>query len=328
MKSLIILSILIFSTSAFTEVEGLISWRPNDSYPKIILPKVKGKDKETSVITYIQNIYKNSDLVKLVENSGIHISKLTAKNIEVINLKKLKFNYQSQFLLMANSFKDLKPSPSGNYNIVKSINDNGAGSYLLPVASDIGLTEVEGHEFREIIKNTFDALITVGDNEPHPRLVGQRISISYQGDLNRTRDISSLKMIHHFTESNKGVLFGICSGVSICGVDNGLSFSEGLKLKWNKSFDSWANDVKAVELEERSPSLLSFITLTQKGRFPASKSSVAAKFGNSIKLHPNILKNDVEGRALKGMINYTDSMKKLRFQNLTCGEMTSNIFGF
>ena len=249
LSKFLFLSLLFLSIGLASDIERLISWKPQKNHPGMILPVLNGETPQMAIDRYRKFLYKTKDLSEAMARQKITKEMISGNTFEVVSLNALRESPRPSFLLMANQFNDYTSKYYRIWDFLNPINKNGGVAYLLPISVDASLTKNQGQEFRDLIARSFDSLFGMGGEDVNPKLYGEEITHSVK--VVPTRDLSEVKMIKTYIQKKKGVYYGICRGSQICFVAKGGSlhqdiFSEGVT---DEHVDVW-HKVKVVKKDD------------------------------------------------------------------------------
>ncbi|MFT6067985.1 MAG: putative glutamine amidotransferase [Bacteriovoracaceae bacterium] len=341
-----ILSLLLLTVSLASDIERLISWKPQKNHPGMILPVLNGETPQMAIDRYRNTLYKTKDLDEAMKKHKVTRKMISGNTYEVVSLDALKESPRPNFLLIANQFNDYTSKYYRIWNFLNPINKNGGVAYLLPISVDASLNKNQAQEFRDLVARSFDSLFGMGGDDVDPKLYGEEVTHSV--NIVPTRDLSEVKMIKTYIQKKRGVYFGICRGSQICFVAKGGKlhqdiFSEGVT---DEHVDVWHK----VKLVKDDDNLLRAFTgkdevdiysyhhqAVREGTADVSINSVEGtgvnrvvegyQFKNGLGLtfqfHPEMMHNKDGDAIMAGVVKYSSFVKENRFQGPSCFNLAS-----
>lgn len=204
MKHLLLCIFLIQSSAQAQEL-----WQiPNG--PTLYVPTVSSPDTPTAWVARYQNFLKT----KLA--GGRSLGRLG------------DIGQRPRILVLANDPSDLFALPEGEriMPILKKLEAAGADVFVLPLLVDFEMTDAKADVFRSEITHQFHGMLALGGDDIDPALYGQRVRGAQGFDYRR--DVSELKTVTRFIESERGVYFGVCRGHQLCAVSQGLQLIQDI----------------------------------------------------------------------------------------------------
>jgi putative glutamine amidotransferase len=188
---------------------SLLLWKPVGYKYEFVIPKKDSEDSKFALKRYLQTLKQNPELRKF------------AKSFESVGLGNLQ-EFQPQnlpsVLAIANDSSDLEASPPDVKKVLGPLEKRGAKSFLTPIAVTAGLSKEEAEEFRKKINTHFDALVSLGGEDIHPSLYGDKDPKKLSVHTNLSRDREELDLVRSYLQDGKGMFAGVCRGHQMGGV--------------------------------------------------------------------------------------------------------------
>jgi putative glutamine amidotransferase len=188
---------------------SLLLWKPVGYKYEFVIPKKDSEDSKAALKRYLQTLKENPELRKF--------AKPLAK-AKVGSLTEFQPNNSPSILAIANDSSDLEASPPEIKKVLGPLEKRGAKSYLTPIAVTTGLSKEEAEEFRKQINTHFDGLVSLGGEDIHPSLYGDKDPKKLAVDTNLSRDREELDLVKSYLNEGKGMFAGVCRGHQMGGV--------------------------------------------------------------------------------------------------------------
>lgn len=368
MNKIVLFTLLILSTIKSFALDFFV-WKINKNSPSIIMPKLEGKTKEESVKAYLLAIAENkqiSDLFQIAKSEGdpgVRLGKESDYVYEDIDLNFFK-NKNVNFLIVTNKFEDIFPAGNDSSstleapnNRVKNIKarllEKDAESYLLPPLHDINLNARTGKQFRNILIQNFDAQLVLGGADIDPYLYGEQKT--HAKSFNRKRDVSELKFVRQYIETERGMSFGFCRGHQMCAVANHQKLVQDIQIEKGAS-DIHLNGNHIVDIDKSSEVFSVFnkdqlfvnslhhqsVYLVDDTKYKVIAQSTdsspiveALEFKNSkgytFQFHPEIMFDETGSSIIENMVEIAKKNKKIILEeeksiSTSCNRMIKSFF--
>ena len=349
LKSILVSFLILFSQKNFaspSSLAGLVQWQPHPKMPVLLLPIRRGETRKKAVKRYLWAIKHHEQMRELLERSPGVFKDIDVDNTKMLNQVKIIESERAHFLFMANSYRQISSENRNFKKFLELVQSFGANVFALPPGADTGLGKNTAKNFRVLIAETFDALVSVGGGDIHPRLYNQEITYAHKRDLNMARDASELRMIQVFIKRMRGVFYGICRGAQLCSVAKGAGLIQDLEHEGGVGHIHHNNHHSVII---RKGSLLAkFVkkkkmltkSLHHQATIPGNKNIVVAahhgdaenfvieawqfhnRLGLSVQFHPEYFSENIDNRNLiKGMVDYAKEIKSERKSGKGCSNL-------
>ncbi|GAB4408973.1 MAG: hypothetical protein OHK0056_10520 [Bacteriovoracaceae bacterium] len=334
-----------------------MEWKAHPKIPTMILPKKESETLEQAVARYLQFLKSNPDMQKMMVRDQLNLDDLKVGEVKIFDPQSVKKSFSPYFLFMANRFNDFKPSNPRIAEFFPFMTQHGAIPYMLPVSADGGLKAKDAEDYRKLVSGTFDVLFGMGGDDVHPELYGEEITYASVNDLNKTRDISEIKLIQEYIKKEKGVYYGVCRGSQICAVAKKEKLVQDLRLEQGVT-KGHKHEVHSIDIHPREDNLIRAFIGSEKEKMdimsrhhqavkPTKNMRIdviasadhgtdyvieAYQFKNGLGLafqfHPeSLIQNDDNQMLMQGMIDYAAFVKKQKLLNQNCDNLIMGFIG-
>ena len=333
------LSFLSFSFAKDKGVDGLLLWKMHKDVPAQIIPVRTGETKVGAAQRYLKTLQIHPELKKLFNNSTFDVRMVNFDNIEFLDIDEVKHSKKVSILLLSNYLNDLVPKYWRPLTFIRPLRFFGANTFMLAPAADVGLSRKDAVTFRKMVITTFDAILSLGGDDVHPALYGEKVTYSYLNQINLARDKAELRMIRAFNKEERGVFYGICRGSQLCAVERGGKLIQDLKQEQKVVQDHWLK-IHELNIDSKSKNILNRfvsdpvidilsahhqalvpgtakvkpIAFYGKGsEFVVEGWQLPNNLGLGLQFHPELFaENSDNEKILKGMVQYASFIKSQR----------------
>ncbi|HVK60729.1 MAG TPA: gamma-glutamyl-gamma-aminobutyrate hydrolase family protein [Bdellovibrionales bacterium] len=228
---------LLLSSESFAA--KLFVWQPTESSVPLILSREDDQSPQEAAVAYLAAFNENPGLVELSEG-----------DLEIKLEGFMDFDpsqSQNPKLLVLTSepqqFRGAKKAKSW----FKMMTEEGADVYVLPVMHDAGLTESRGEEFRALLTENFDGILSLGGADVHTSLYNEPNREAEHTFLER--DLSEAKVIKRFLDTETNACFGICRGAQLTSVVLGYRLHQDIAIETTNGHYHVAHDHPIVWLK-------------------------------------------------------------------------------
>lgn len=200
--------------NVFAQGIEIIVLRNSAHAPNIIFPHVEDHSAPADIEKYVATTRAEEGLKELVP-SGFKINIAQAGDIKPLS----QFpQTKPRILVFANEYNDLSARPGGNRiaQIVDNLTAKGAEVFILPVASDIHLSQDHAASWRTLVSKSFHGVLAIGGTDFDPKFYDEENK--YARDPNPIRDAAELRMLAQNYREGRTAIFGICRGHQACAI--------------------------------------------------------------------------------------------------------------
>lgn len=217
------LALVLLCTGAGTAVAEmrLAVWQAAPESARILVPQRADESPREAVERYLRSVQAEPELQSLHPERGVRYEIFQSRSFESY-LRSPK----PLVALLANTFEDMHPKGERMSRNLRAFTSAGGDVFTVALAADIGLSETEAKEFRELIARRVDLLVALGGADISPELYGEKIT--HAVNVNFRRDWSEYKLIERFKTEARGVFFGICRGHQLGAVIDGHTLNQDL----------------------------------------------------------------------------------------------------
>jgi putative glutamine amidotransferase len=102
----------------------------------------------------------------------------------------------------------------------------GAEPYILPLGLETALTQQELDRYHSLVVDAFPGMLAIGGGDIDPALYGE--SVAGARDILPARDRVEASLIRRYTQSERGMFYGICRGSQLCAATLGFRLNQDL----------------------------------------------------------------------------------------------------
>ncbi|WP_415063843.1 gamma-glutamyl-gamma-aminobutyrate hydrolase family protein [Bdellovibrio sp.] len=249
-----ILTLLSFMAPA-AELVRLYEWNPGTTLAPLILPVRSSETPEEAAQRYLKELSKNPELMELFEGR--------TPDVPIRGFKPLDENSrEARALMIANLPKDYAQNSQRVSNFKKIFSQAKHSSYILPMNTNLGLSQGETRDLFKQISEKFPLLVAMGGEDVDPRFYKQE-NIHARNTI-PARDQFEIELIKSYVSQEKGFLLGICRGSQISSVALGYRLIQDVPFHMGTEV-SHGNDWHDIEIKNTRNNLLkSLIPSSQK----------------------------------------------------------------
>lgn len=204
---------------SFAEVD-LVVWRPSGYEYSFVLPQREGEAPNAAVERYLQELRADPQL----KSFAAVLSASPRGKVEPFSPKN-----QPLVLGVANDSFDLEPRPERVKRVLGPLEQRGSLTLLAPIAVTKGLSQNDAEDFRKKVNANFDGLFSMGGDDIHPSLYGDKDPKGLAKETNLARDQHELLLVRSYLEEGKGMFAGICRGHQMGGVAASCSLVKDIR---------------------------------------------------------------------------------------------------
>ncbi len=188
---------------------SLIVWKPSGYEYSFVLPQKEGESASAAVERYLQELRSDPQLKTFAD----HLSIVPRGSVESLSPQK-----KPMVLGIANDSFDLDPQPERVRRVLGPLEERGGATFLAPIAVTKGLSEDDANDFRKKVGANFDGLVSMGGDDIHPSLYGDKDPKGLSVNTNLSRDKEELLLVRAYLNEGKGMFAGICRGHQMGGI--------------------------------------------------------------------------------------------------------------
>lgn len=225
----IILSFSLFlALSIHASALSLYSYRAIPNSAPFIIPVKEGESPDQAWTRYTHELSSNKNLMEVFPNG---VPNFTSTDFKLLS----NADIGSRALLMANTASDYEANDDRIKRFMNIMKRSGQTSYVLPIASDIGLSESEKLEFKALTVSEFPFLVAMGGDDVHPSFYGEGVVYSRPTSLERDR--AELEFLKFYLSSGRGFVLSICRGHQLTAVALGYQLVQDIQSQIETAFD-------------------------------------------------------------------------------------------
>lgn len=240
--SLLILTLLA-PLSALAELT-LLEWRPAGYDYPFLIARRGGEAPRESLERYLHSIETNPRLKPFAENLRAGIPGNFTPHIG---------GREPLVLGISNDPKDLLAKPERPHKMLDPLAKRGARPLLAPVAPTSGLSPAEAAEYRKLISQHVDMLVSMGGDDINPALYGHRITHSAREEILPARDMDEFLLVKKYMQDGNGFFFGVCRGSQIAGATAGCTLIQDIKKELLVDHPRWVDHPVYMDRDTAGP---------------------------------------------------------------------------
>lgn len=218
-ESTFVLATLCMPATAYADVKDLTVWWPDRRSPvKYIIPELDNGSPELFAELYLAAM-KASEFGKLEDAQRVKLSTSTKK------FEKLPSSTKEHPLVAVILDRPNQMGTQSKYvkTVTTSFQLEGPRLYSVPSGLSAILTDREMDQFREQLRS-FDGMLGIGGDDPHPATYGKRDTSKVQGDISLLRDREVSGYLMDYLEHGRGRMYVICGAHQKLGILDGQGF--------------------------------------------------------------------------------------------------------
>ncbi|WP_413612257.1 gamma-glutamyl-gamma-aminobutyrate hydrolase family protein [Bdellovibrio sp. HCB-110] len=243
-----LLFLLFFFTTTTWAAESLrlYEWSPGTTLAPLILPVRASETPEVAAQRYLKELSKNPELMELFEG---RLPDLPLRGFKPLN----ENSREARALMISNLPKDYAKNSQRVINFKKIFAQARHSSYILPMNTNLGLSQSETRELFQQISERFPLMVAMGGDDVDPRLYKQENF--HSRNTIPARDQFEVELIKSYVAQEKGFLFGVCRGSQISSVALGYKLIQDVPFHIGNDV-SHSNDWHDIEVKDTKNNIL------------------------------------------------------------------------